>query len=141
MRGALQKPSCVEIKGGIMRVQGQIDFTITERSDERVVAEMPIIAGIKNPFGTVHAGAILWFADVAATVLAMNSDTASEGMKGFPLAISLNANLLGNQKEGAFQAVSSYVKKGRAVSVVRTVVSGADGKLIADVTTSHVLSQ
>ncbi|WP_031404396.1 PaaI family thioesterase [Thiomonas sp. FB-Cd] len=124
-----------------MRVQGQIDFSITERSDERVIAEMPIISGIKNPFGTVHAGAILWFADVAATVLAMNSDSASEGMKGFPLAISLNANLLGNQKEGTFRAVSLFVKKGKSVSVVRTVVSGTDGKLIADVTTSHVLSQ
>ena len=124
-----------------MRIQGQIDFTITERTDERVVAEMPITGGIKNPFGTVHAGAILWFADVAATVLAMNSASASEGMKGFPLAISLNANLLGNQKEGQLRAVSSFVKKGRSVSVVRTVVSGTDGKLIADVTTSHVLSQ
>lgn len=123
-----------------MRVQGQIEFTITERSDERVVADMPIGSGIRNPFGTVHAGAILWFADVAATVLAMNSAAPTEGMKGFPLAISLNANLLGNQKEGTFRAVSSFVKKGRSVSVVRTVVTGTDGKLIADVTTSHVLS-
>ena len=119
-----------------MRVQGQIDFTITERSDDRVLAEMPIIDGIKNPFGTVHAGAILWFADVAATVLAMSSTAASEGMKGFPLAISLNANLLGNQKEGTFKASSSFVKQGKTVSVVRTVVTGADGKQIADVTTT-----
>lgn len=124
-----------------MHVQGQIEFTITERNEQRVVAEMPIISGIKNPFGTVHAGAILWFADVAATVLAMNASSASEDMKGFPLAISLNANLLGNQKEGTLQAVASFVKKGKTVSVVRTVVSGTDGKLIADVTTSHVLSQ
>jgi 1,4-dihydroxy-2-naphthoyl-CoA hydrolase len=124
-----------------MRVQGHIDFTITEQTAERVVAEMAIGSGIKNPFGTVHAGAILWFADVAATVLAMNSSTASEGMKGFPLAISLNANLLGNQKDGTLQSISSFVKKGKSVSVVRTVVSGTDGRLIADVTTSHVLSQ
>jgi 1,4-dihydroxy-2-naphthoyl-CoA hydrolase len=124
-----------------MRVQGHIEFSITERLDGRVSAEMPITSGIKNPFGSVHAGAILWFADVAATVLAMNSDAASEGMKGFPLAISLNANLLGNQKDGTLRAVSSFVKKGKSVSVVRTVVSGTDGKLIADVTTSHVLSQ
>jgi hypothetical protein len=51
------------------------------------------------------------------------------------------ANLLGNQKEGTLLAIASFVKKGKAVSVVRTVVSGTDGKLIADVTTSHVLSQ
>jgi 1,4-dihydroxy-2-naphthoyl-CoA hydrolase len=124
-----------------MKVEGQIEFTITDRSPDRVTAEMPVTSGIKNPFGTVHAGAILWFADVNATVLAMDAATATEGMKGFPLAISLNANLLGNQKEGSFQAVSTFVKKGRTVSVVRTVVTGTDGKLIADVSTSHVLSQ
>lgn len=124
-----------------MRVQGHIDFTITERSDRHVVAEMPVTDGIRNPFGTVHAGAMLWFADVAATVLAMDASVASEGMKGFPLAISLNANLLGNQQDGVFRAESRYVKKGRSVSVVRTVVTGTDGKLIAEVTTSHVLSR
>ncbi len=124
-----------------MRIQGAIDFTITERSAERVLAEMPVTAGIKNPYGGVHAGAMLWFADVTATVLVLGPGEASEGMKGFPLAISLNANFLGNQTDGVFRAVSSFVKKGRTVSVVRTVVYGTDDKLIADVTTSHVLSK
>lgn len=124
-----------------MHVQGSIDFTITEQTAERVVAEMPVRAGIKNPFGGVHAGAMLWFADVAATVLVMGHGKPSEGMKGFPLAIALNANFLGNQSEGTFKAISSFVKRGRTVSVVRTVVYGAGEKLIADVTTSHVLSK
>jgi 1,4-dihydroxy-2-naphthoyl-CoA hydrolase len=123
-----------------MRVQGTIDFSITERSAERVTGEMPVGSGIKNPFGTVHAGAILWFADVVATVLVMDAAAASEGMKGFPLAISINANLLGNQKDGALKAVAAYVKKGRTVGVVRTMVYGSEGKLVADVTTSHMLS-
>lgn len=124
-----------------MNIQGSIAFTVTERSPERVVAEMPVNAGIKNPFGVVHAGAMLWFADVTATVLVMGPNDASEGMKGFPLAISLNANFLGNQSEGSFRAVASYVKRGRTVSVVRTTVYGAGDKVIADVTTSHVLSK
>jgi 1,4-dihydroxy-2-naphthoyl-CoA hydrolase len=125
-----------------VRIQGSIDFTLTERTPERVVAEMPIQDGIKNPFGVAHAGAMLWFADVAATVLVIGpADATTAGMKGFPLAISLNANFLGNQTEGAFKAVSTFVKKGKTVSVVRTVVTGAEGKPIADVTTSHVLSK
>ena len=70
----------------------------------------------------------------------MGPEQASEDMKGFPLAISLNANFLGNQKEGSFKAVSTYVKRGRMVSVVRTAVFGAGDKVVADVTTSHVLS-
>jgi uncharacterized protein (TIGR00369 family) len=101
---------------------------------------MPIGSGVKNPFGVVHAGAMLWLADVTATILVMGPDQASESTKGFPLAISLNANFLGNQKEGSFRAVSSFVKRGRTVSVVRTTVYGAGEKVVADVTTSHVLS-
>lgn len=38
---------------------GPLDFTLTERSPERVVAEMTVQEGIKNPFRVVHAeGAI-----------------------------------------------------------------------------------
>jgi acyl-coenzyme A thioesterase PaaI-like protein len=84
---------------------------------------------------------MLWFADVTATRLVLGDRDMSEGMQGFPLAISLNANFVGNQTDGALIAVSTFVKRGRTVSVVRTTLSGAAGKLIADVTTSHVLSR
>jgi uncharacterized protein (TIGR00369 family) len=124
-----------------MKVEGSIEFSVLEQTADRVVSEMPIHPGIKNPFGVVHAGAILWFADVSATVLVMGSTQASEGIKGFPLAISLNANFIGNQTEGTFKAVASFVKRGRTVSVVRTLVYGAGEKLIADITTNHVLSK
>ncbi len=124
-----------------MKIEGSIEFSITERADNRVVSEMPIRAGIKNPFGVVHVGAILWLADVTATVLVMGPAQASEGMEGFPLAITLNANFIGNQTDGMFTAVSSFVKRGHTVSIVRTLVYGADEKLIADVTTNHVLSK
>jgi 1,4-dihydroxy-2-naphthoyl-CoA hydrolase len=125
-----------------MKIEGSIEFSIIERADDRVVSEMPVRAGIKNPFGVVHVGAILWLADVTATVLVMGLGAqASEGMKGFPLAITLNANFIGNQKDGMLKAVSSFVKRGRTVSIVRTLVYGANEKLIADVTTNHVLSK
>ena len=121
--------------------QGSIEFTVTERDVDRVVSEMPITPGIRNPVGVVHAGAMLWFADVTATMLVMGDAQPSEGMKGFPLAISLNANFVGNQPDGTLKAVASFVKKGRTVSVVRTQVFGAADRLIADVTTSHVLAK
>ncbi len=124
-----------------MKIEGSIEFSVIERADNRVVSEMPIRAGIKNPFGVVHVGAILWLADVTATVLVMGSAQPSEGTKGFPLAITLNANFIGNQTDGMFTAVSSFVKRGHTVSIVRTLVYGANEKLIADVTTNHVLSK
>jgi uncharacterized protein (TIGR00369 family) len=121
-----------------MQVSGNIEFAIVEQTTERVVGKMPVAAGILNPYGTVHAGATLWFADVCATVLCFGNREASEGASGFPLAINLNAALLGNQKSGEFTATSVYVKKGRNLSVVRTTVTGDDQKLIADITTSHI---
>ena len=123
------------------RVSGQIEFEIVEQSPEHVVGRMPVQPGILNPFGTVHAGATLWLADVCATVLAFGGAKVEAGQAGFPLAINLVANLLGNQKEGTFEATSVFVKKGKRVSVVRTTVTGEGGRLIADVTTSHVPAQ
>lgn len=124
-----------------MKIEGSIAFTIVEQGPDQVVSEMPVTAGIKNPFGVAHAGALLWFADVTATVLVLGKPDATAGMQGFPLAIALNANFLANQADGQFTATSVFVKKGRTVSVVRTTVTGAGGKLVADVTTSHVLSK
>lgn len=123
-----------------MKFQGSIEFTVIEQAPDKVVSVMPIQDGIKNPFGVVQAGAMLWLADVTASVLLLGRTDPSQGMKGFPLAISLNAHFLANQREGTFRAVASFVKKGRSVSVVRTVVYGESDRVIADVTTSHVLS-
>ena len=124
-----------------MNVTGQIEFSITKVSSEEVVGEMPVQSGILNPFGVAHAGAMLWFADVCATILAFGSTEFVAGATGFPLAINLSAALLGNQKDGVFTATSRFVKRGRQLIIVRTAVTGAAGRLIADVTTSHIAAQ
>lgn len=121
-----------------MQINGQIQFSITGQTPERVTGHMPVQAGILNPFGVAHAGAMLWFADVCATVLAFGRAEIEPGASGFPLAINLNAALLGNQKDGVFEANAVFVKKGRTLSVVRTTITGEDGRLIAEVTTSHI---
>ncbi|MBX7220032.1 MAG: hypothetical protein K1Y36_08800 [Blastocatellia bacterium] len=87
-----------------MKVEGSIEFTISEQRPDQVVAQMPVQAGILNPFGVTHAGALLLFADVTATILAIGSAGSGEGRSGFPLAITLYANFAGNQKEGPFRS-------------------------------------
>lgn len=124
-----------------MKIEGNIEFIVIEQSQEQVISEMPIQPGIINPYGVVHAGAMLWFADVTATILAMGSTAISENMSGFPLAINLNANFISNQKEGKFKAISSFVKKGRTVTIVRTIILGNNDRVIADITTNHISSK
>ena len=117
---------------------GELEFTIEERRDDCVVSRMPVGKGALNPFGTVQAGAMLWFADVTATVLAIGTSELGEKGQGFPLAINLNANLLSNQRGGEIFAQARFVRKGKRVTVVRTRVTGDDGRLLAEVTTTHV---
>ncbi|KMY66587.1 chemotaxis protein [Desulfocarbo indianensis] len=118
-------------------MHGELEFFITELSAEHATSRMPVKAGMCNPFGTVHAGAMLWMADVTATVLALGKTQASPGQKGFPLAVNLHCSLLGNVGSGEIRAEARYVRRGRRVSVIRTLVT-ADGKLLAEVTTSHL---
>ena len=117
---------------------GKIEFFIEERSEDCVVSKMPVVTGVLNPFGTVQAGAMLWLADVTATVLAIGKSQLGEKGQGFPLAINLNANLLSNQRGGDIRAEAQFVRKGKRVTVVRTRVTGDDGTLLAEVTTTHV---
>ena len=117
---------------------GEIEFFIKERKADCVISSMPIKEGIRNPFGTVHAGAMLWLADVTATALALEKVVLGPDGKGFPLAINLNTNLLGNQREGEIKAEARFVRSGKRVTVIRTRVTGAQGRLLAEVTTTHV---
>jgi len=120
------------------RRTGELEFFIEERRKDRVVSRMPVIPGTLNPFGTVQAGAMLWMADVTATVLAIGSADLGEKGQGFPLAINVNANLLGNQRGGEILAEARFVRQGKRVTVVRTRVTGDEGRLLAEVTTTHV---
>lgn len=117
---------------------GSINFDAKLVSPERAEGTMSINPGILNPFGTVHAGALIWFADVVATLLAFQGRRVSEGAKGFPLAINLNAILLSNAQSGELRAIATFVKRGRRVSTVRTTVETEAGRKMIDVTTTHI---
>ena len=117
---------------------GAIEFEIVERSKERVVSRMPVLKGVLNPFGVVQAGAMLWLADVTASVLILEARPAEGTGKGFPLAIDLHTSLFGNQRDGEITAEACFVRQGRTVSVVRTRILGNGGKLLAEMTSTHV---
>jgi len=124
--------------GGPMKYNWEIEFYIEEVNDQHALSRMPVQPRMLNPFGTVHAGAMIWLADVTATVLALGSETIPEDGKGFPLAINLHTSLLGNQRRGEIRAEATFVRKGKQVMVVRTKVTGNEGQLLAEITTTHI---
>jgi len=117
---------------------GNIEFYIEERTDEHVISRMPVKQGMRNPFGTVHAGAMIWMADVTATVMAIGDTEIGEKGQGFPLAVDLHTTLLGNQRDGEIRAEARIVRRGKRVTVVRTKVTGTEGRLLMEMTTTHI---
>ena len=117
---------------------GEIEFSIEERSENHVTSRMPISKAMLNPFGTIHAGALIWMADVTATILALQNARVDPDGRGFSLAINISTNLIGNQREGEVTAEAKFVRKGKRLNVIRTTVLGQNNALLADVTTTHV---
>ena len=120
---------------------GQLRFEAQLVSPEEARGTMPVQQGLLNPFGTVHAGALVWFADVTATRLALQGAHVGTGGAGFPLAINMTANLLSNVSSGTLFARAKFVKKGRTIQVVRTEVTSEAGAVLLDLTTSHITSR
>ena len=103
---------------------------------------MPVSDDAKNPFGTMHAGALIWFADIAATLCAVGDvESIKDDGKGFPLAVDLHTVLLGNEIEGVLTARSTTVKRGRKLIIIRTEVFGETGRLLIDMTTTHLRAE
>jgi 1,4-dihydroxy-2-naphthoyl-CoA hydrolase len=119
------------------RKEGRLEFFIEELSAEHAISRMPVTDGLRNPFGVVQAGALVWMADVTASALALGKTQASTGEKGFPLAINLSSSFLGNVTSGEIMAEARFVKRGRRISVIRTRVTCGE-KLLAEVTTTHM---
>jgi len=118
--------------------EGHIDFSVEERNEEYVISRMPVSKGILNPFGTVQAGAMVWLADVTASVLAIGRKEIGLDGKGFPLAVDLHVTLLSNQKDGEIKAEARFVRKGERLMVIRTRLTGKENRLLAEVTSTHI---
>ena len=124
-----------------MEIEGRIAFTITARTADYVTAEMPVAPGMLNPYGIVNAGAMVWFADVCASVLVNGDQAWAVGATGFPLGVSIHADFKGNQRDGVLVATSRYQRRGRRLNVVQTTICGNDSVELAQVVTKHLAAK
>ena len=120
---------------------GNLEFEIVEVTTEVAIGRMEVSKGALNPFGTIHAGAMVWFADVVATTLAMGGAEVQPGQPGFPFALTFDVAMFANRSDGIISATASFVKRGRTVSTVRTVVTGPDEKPLLELTSTHLYSR
>ena len=112
-----------------------------EATAERVIMEMPHGPNVRQGTGVFAAGALIQLADVAATMICMRAvDPAQERNDvPFPLSVQISSNLLRNTDRGKATATSRIVHKGRTMMVVGSEIHDDDGRLLATVTSTHVM--
>ena len=112
-----------------------------EVSPERAVLELDFKPNLSQMTGVFHAGAIIGLADEACTALAA-AHAMGDGdwnPAKFPLTVQLSANLLRNTNRGTLRAEAAAIHKGRSTVVVQSTVTDSEGRLIAAVTTTHIV--
>lgn len=122
-----------------VRFVDHLGFRTVESTPERAVIEIAVEDRHRSPRGLMHGGALLALADVAATALAMRSNSVEAGGDGRPMAvIDVHASILANQGEGRVRAEARMIRRGRRVTVVRVSVLGEDDRLLAELTSTSV---
>ena len=91
-----------------------------------------------NPTGNINGGVIISMADNLSTGAANRAYFDKTGERKFMVGVDLHAVMLANQKGGTIRAVSTPVRVGRRITVIRTEVRGEENRLLAEVTTTHV---
>ncbi len=112
-----------------------------EATDEHVKMEMPYGPNVRQGTGVFAAGALIQLADVAATMVCFRAidPTGERDDVPFPLSVQISSNLLRNTDKGTATTTSRIVHKGRTMMVVGSDIHDDDGRLLATVTTTHVM--
>lgn len=101
-------------------------------------ARVRIQAHHQNPTGAINGGVFLSLADNIATGVAGDAYRQKFTEDAFMVGVDVHATLLSNQQGGEILGVARIVRCGKRVTVVRTQITGESGKLLAEVTTTHV---
>lgn len=133
--GSLSSPPSVPPPSPLAAHLGIETVTV---DDDHAVARMVIADYHKTPVGAVHAGVLMSLADGTATILANRVNGIGGAAGGFMVSVDLHAVMLSNQHEGTLTATARVVRRGRRVTVIRTEVTGEDGRVLTDVTTTHI---
>lgn len=112
-----------------------------EADAEHVVMEMPMSGNVRQGTGVFAAGALIQLADVAATILCSEAMDPTHERTGlpFPLSVQISSNLLRNTNEGKAIATARLVHNGRTMMVVTSEVRDERDRLLATVTSTHVM--
>ena len=102
----------------------ELGIGVESAGEEGVVCAVEIRKECTNHLGFIHAGVLYTLAENAAGAAAFHRDGRRYVTQGG------NIHYLGNQKGGTVRAAAKIVHGGKSTCLVRSEVTGEDGKLL-----------
>jgi 1,4-dihydroxy-2-naphthoyl-CoA hydrolase len=126
------------IEGTMLETIGLIPLEIERGRFLCAIEHRPALA-IRS--GVFHAGTLATLADSAATfaALTVTDPQASMDQSLFPLAVQLSTAVIRNTDRGRITAEARVMHAGRTTQVVETQVKDEQERLLALVTTTHLV--
>lgn len=112
---------------GAATMPGFLGIEFLERGEDWVKARMPVNARTHQPYGRLHGGASVAFAEtVASMAAAMTVDRATTGVVGQ----EINANHIRPVRDGFVYATAKNEAIGRTSQVWTIRIESEEGKLV-----------
>ena len=112
---------------GADTMPGFLGIEFIERGDDWVKARMPVNARTHQPYGRLHGGASVAFAETVASMAgAMTVDRATTGVVG----MEINANHIRPVRDGFVYATAKAESLGRTSQVWTIRIESEEGKLV-----------
>jgi 1,4-dihydroxy-2-naphthoyl-CoA hydrolase len=117
-------PAHLDTKDTIMEAIG---IEVTDISEERVIATMPVHGPTKQPFGILHGGASLVLAE---TVASLGTYNLIDRERQLAVGLEINANHIRSKGEGLVTAVGTPLHRGRKIMVWDVRITDESDKLV-----------
>ncbi len=121
----------------LMPFAAQLGMTLTEASQERVVAELPWAPRLCTAGGVMHGGALMSLADTAGALAAFLG--LPEGAA--TATITSATQMFRPVSAGTVRAVAVPLYRGRTTVTVQTSLYDASGRLVAQTTQVQVIRE
>ncbi|WP_328703105.1 hotdog fold thioesterase [Alkalihalobacterium elongatum] len=108
-------------------ILGALGIEVTEVSEDKVVATMPVHAATHQPFGLLHGGASVVLAE---TVASMGTWNLVDQENEVAVGLEINANHLRSKTDGIVTAIGTPLHKGRTTMVWDIKVVDEQEKLV-----------
>lgn len=105
---------------------GLLGITFQAIGPERVEATMPVTPDHHQPFGILHGGASVLFAESVASFGAYLAAPAGKAAVG----VEINANHIRSMREGTLTAVGTPLHVGRSTQVWSIDLADAEGRRV-----------